>query len=181
MDSRHLRGCCGALLTFFSFYFFFKLLSESWVWAVRFTDYFSLLYLSTAFKILLWGSRDFCWNMSNPIGIFVICASNLIHISLAFIIKSKFKPTLTFRSGFRSHLSPWRGLLQAISERSGGGLFAIMRRNSAASEARWQIVAIVAIVATQLFHFFISLWNRWWMHYGSASMINEGPSWLGSR
>lgn len=53
-------------------------------------------------------------------------------------------------SKLRSHLSPWKGLLQAISERSGGGLFAIMRRNSAASEARWQIVA------TQLFYFFIS-------------------------
>lgn len=90
MDSRHLRGCCAALLTFFS-----------WVWAVRFTDYFSL-YLSTAFKILLWGFRDFCWNMSNPIGIFVLCASNLIHICLALTMKSKFKWTLTFRSGFEA-------------------------------------------------------------------------------
>lgn len=80
-------------------------------------------------------------------------------------------------SKLRSHLSPWKGLLQAISERSGGGLFAIMRRNSAASEARWQIV----VVATQLFYLFLSWWNRWWTHYESASMINEGPSWLGSR
>ncbi len=49
-------------------------------------------FLYDTLPLLLWGS----------VGIFVLCASNLIRISLALIIKPKLKPALTFRSGFEA-------------------------------------------------------------------------------
>ena len=135
--------------------------------------------LPTTFLYIFLPLLKFCFGDSEiSIGIFVLCASNLIHISLALTIKSKFKPTLTFRSGFEAtcHLGkacckPFLSARAVVCLQSCG---ATQRQARPGGKSwSWQLNFSIYLL--------FSWWNRWWTHYESASMINEGPSWLGSR